>query len=380
MSGQLGFGDFVVSGQRSRRKDRLGEIAGLVDWGAVEGLLRRVRPLRTGGVRLMRHWSCSRRCCCSAGTPSRTRRWEDALCDRLSFRRFVGPGLDEAIPDASTLCRFRCDLAARDLGEALFAGVGRLLDASGLLVRQGTLIDASLIATAAAEPRKQPGGGTSRVDPEAEWAKKGSKATFGYKLHIAVDQGSGLVRAARPTPARVADCTVGPELVQGDAGAVYADMGYASATMRERLEQAGIANAVMKRPNRDHRLGEADKARNAAIGRIRGTGAATMPKQRLISARSNRVGLYSLQRAGSARTAFKSCDAKLLPSEKRTRRCLRRPSEICTTQRRSRGVIRPMDAVSTATGTGPEPLQGGLHQGNERPSCRSGSKLASRKD
>lgn len=269
MSSQLGFGDFVVSGQRSRRKDHLAQIAELVDWREIEVLLRQLRPAHTGrppyaplvlfkALLLQRWYTLS------------DEALEDALCDRLSFRRFVGLGLEEAIPDASTLCRFRCDLAARDLGEALFAAVGRSLDNSGLLVRQGTLIDASLIAAAAAEPRKQPGGGVSRVDPEAEWAKKGSKATFGYKLHIAVDQGSGLVRAARFTTARVADCTIGPDLVQGDEAAVYADMGYDSATMRDRLDQAGIANAVMKRPNRYHRLQEADKARNTAIGHIRG--------------------------------------------------------------------------------------------------------------
>jgi IS5 family transposase len=175
---------------------------------------------------------------------------EDALCDRLPFRRFVGLGLEEAIPDASTLCSFRCDRAAHDPVEALFAAVGRSLDSSGLLVRQGTLIDASLIAAAAAEPRRQPGGGVSRVGPEAEWVKKGSKTTFGYKLHIAVDQSSGLVRAARFTTARVANCTIGPDLVQGDEVAVFADMGYDSTTIRDRLDQAGIANAVMKRPNR----------------------------------------------------------------------------------------------------------------------------------
>ena len=145
----------------------------------------------------------------------------------------------------------------------------RGLDARGLVVRQGTLIDASLIAAAVAEPRRQPGGGTSPVDPEASWAKKGSKATFGYKLHIAVDQGSGLVRAARLTNARVADCTVGPDLVQGDEGAVYADMAYDNAVMRARLEAGGIANAVMARPNRYHPLTEEAKARNDLIARLK---------------------------------------------------------------------------------------------------------------
>lgn len=269
MSGQLGFADHVVAGKRSRRKDQLSEIEGLVDWREIAALLRPLRSNQTGrppypalllfkALLLQRWYNLS------------DEALEDALCDRLSFRRFVGLGLEEAIPDASTVCRFRSDLAVRSLGEDLFEAVGKSLDARGLLVRQGTLIDASLISAAVAEPRKQPGGGVSMVDPEASWAKKGSVATFGYKLHIAVDQGSGLVRAARVTGARVADCTVGPDLVQGDEAAVYADMAYDNAVMRERLDVGGITNAVMARPNRHHPLSPEAKARNQGIGHIRG--------------------------------------------------------------------------------------------------------------
>lgn len=269
MAGQLGFADHVVSGVRSRRKDQLSEIASLIDWQEVEALLQPLRPGVMGrppypvlvlfkALLLQRWYALS------------DEALEDALCDRLSFRRFVGLALEEAVPDASTVCRFRSDVAAAGLGEMLLQAVGRSFDAKGLIVRQGTLIDASLMTAAAAEPRKQPGGGTSKVDPQARWAKKGSKATFGYKLHIAVDQGSGLVRAARVTASTVADCTVGPDLVQGDEAAVYADMAYDNAPMRTCLDQAGIANAVMRRPNRHHPLSPHDKARNAAIGRVRG--------------------------------------------------------------------------------------------------------------
>lgn len=269
MAGQLGFTDHLVSGARSRRKDHLAQIDGLIDWSAIDGLLRPLRGGRMGRppypvlalfkALLLQRWH-----------DLSDEALEDALADRLSFRRFAGLSLEDAVPDASTLCRFRTDMAAAGLGEAVFAAVGQCLGNKGLIVRQGTLIDASLIAAAAAEPRKQPGGGVSKVDPEAVWAKKGNKATFGYKLHIAVDQGSGLVRAARLTPANVADCTIGPELVQGDEGAVYADMAYDSARMRDRLARGGIGNAVMRRPNKHHRLGPDDIARNNAIGHIRG--------------------------------------------------------------------------------------------------------------
>lgn len=269
MSGQLGFSDHLVVGGRSRRADHLGQIAGLIDWSAIEGLLRPLRGGRMGrppypvlvlfkALLLQRWYGLS------------DEAMEDALADRLSFRRFVGLGLEDSIPDASTLCRFRADMAAARLGEAVFAAAGQSLANRGMIVREGTLIDASLIPAAVAEPRRQPGGGMSKIDPDAVWTKKGRKAVFGYKLHIAVDKGSQLVRAARLTRANVADCTLGPELVQGDEAAVYGDMGYDNAALRDRLAAAGIANQVMQRPNRHHRLSEAAIARNTAIGRIRG--------------------------------------------------------------------------------------------------------------
>lgn len=269
MKGQLGFADHIVSASGSRRKDHLGEIAALMDWSGIEELLRPLRcsrlgrppypPLSLFKVLLLQRWY---------GLSDEA--MEDALSDRVSFRRFAGLSLEEMVPDASTLCRFRGEMAAADLGERLFEAAGKVLSAKGFLVRSGTLIDASLISAAVAEPRKQPGGGASKADPEAVWTKKGSKATFGYKLHVALDQGSGLVRQARLTKASTADCALGPDLVQGDEQMVYADMAYDNARMRRRLADLGIANGVMQRPNKHHPLTETEKRRNAVLGRVRG--------------------------------------------------------------------------------------------------------------
>jgi IS5 family transposase len=269
MVGQLGFLDHLAVGVKSRRKDQLAEIEALMDWTAVGSLLAPLRPNRMGRppypplvlfkVLLLQRWY---------GLSDEA--VEDALTDRLSFRRFAGLSLEDPVPDASTLCRFRNDIVAAGLGERLFAAAVAALSVKGMVVRAGTLIDASLIPAAVAEPRKQPGGGVSPLDPDAVWAKKGSKAVFGYKLHVAVDHGSGLVRQARLTSANIADCTLGPDLVQGDETTVYADMGYDNAALRQRLASAGIADGVMRRPNRHHPLSAAALARNTALGRIRG--------------------------------------------------------------------------------------------------------------
>jgi IS5 family transposase len=269
-SGQLGFADLATERARSGRRDRLVEIARLLNWAELERLVEPIYAAPTGRpsypqgvmlrVLLLQAWHC-------LSDPG----MEEALADRDSFRRFAGFSWEETTPDHSTIWRFREQLALTGLAERLFAEVNRQLAAHGFILKIGTLIDATLIPSAAAEPAKQPGGGSSAADPQARWTKRGNRATYGYKAHVAVDQGSGLVRRIEVTPANVNDCVLGPALVQGDEAAVYADQAYDSATMRARLAASRAANQVMRRPNKHHReLPPQDKARNASIARVRG--------------------------------------------------------------------------------------------------------------
>lgn len=147
---QRGFAEtFLPSG--FGRNARLERIAGVVDWGPIEVLVRQLRPGRTGRppyralsmfkALLLQQWY-------GLSDPG----LEEALSDRVSFRRFCGLSLEDATPDETTLCRFRLALADKRLGEALFAEVSRQLDASGYLVKAGTLIDASLVQAAVKRP------------------------------------------------------------------------------------------------------------------------------------------------------------------------------------------------------------------------------------
>lgn len=264
--GQGGFADAFVVGGGNRRLER---IDGVLDWRRIEGLLEPIYASPTGRpayavltmlkIMLLQSWY-------QLGDPA----MEEALSDRLSFRRFAGLTLDEAVPDHSTLCRFRGELSRLGLAEAVFAEVNRQLDGLGLIIKSGTLIDATIVASAAAEPPKQKGGGRSEVDADAVWVKQGAKARFGYKVHAAVDKGSNIVRVATVTPANVNEITVAPQLVTGDEQSVWADKGYVGPTLRERLESFKIKNRVQRRNTRAHRLTRWEIKRNKLIGRVRG--------------------------------------------------------------------------------------------------------------
>ena len=170
---------------------------------------------------------------------------EEALGDRLWFRAFVGLSLDEGAPDHS-VSRFRKGLRERGLDGALFAEIERQLSAKGLLVRTGTLLDATLVEAAVRKPGS-PAGARSAADPEADWTRKGGKGAFGYKAHLAVDETSGLIRRAGLTSAKVAESEAADDLVCGDEGALYADRAYEHKERRRRLKAAGIKDRIMHR-------------------------------------------------------------------------------------------------------------------------------------
>jgi IS5 family transposase len=264
--GQLSLADGLVEGSAGRNR-QLERIAALVDWDGFEGLLGGIYaapvgrpsygPLVLFRCLLLQQWY-------RLSDPG----LEEALSDRLSFRRFVGLALADPVPDHSTLSRFRSELVKRDLAEALLAELNRQLDQRGLIVKQGTLIDASLVEADCRRPRKgEPVAG--RSDRDASWNAMPEQPLFGYKMHLARDQGSEIVRRALLTPAHVSDKAPFLDLVQGDERIVYADKGYESCWSRARLAEQGIADGVMRCDFHRRRLTPEDHARNRAIGRIR---------------------------------------------------------------------------------------------------------------
>jgi transposase, IS5 family len=197
---------------------------------------------------------------------------EAAIADRLSFRRFVGLSLHDAVPDHSTLWRFRQELGCGGLIDKLFTEINRQLEQRNLVLKQGTLIDASLVRAAARPPAKAKAGEEAKPgsDPDARWGRKGRKSVFGYKIHIGTDAAHTLIRRVDLTNASVTDTEPADALICGDEKAVYADQAYYTHARHDRLKQARIKDRMMRRPNKHHpELPKRQKLRNKLIGRVR---------------------------------------------------------------------------------------------------------------
>ena len=195
------------------------------DWGAFEVLLSAIHGSTKGApgyppvtmlkIILLQQWY-------TLSDPAA----EEAVRDRLSFRRFCRIPLDRETPDHASIWRFRQTIDKLGLSQALLGEANRQLDARGLIVKSGTLVDATLIAAAVKRPHD--GSGVNPRDPDARYTVKRAKTYFGYKAHLAVDEASGLVRQAEMTSANVHASRLGEALIQGDEQGFFADRAYDS--------------------------------------------------------------------------------------------------------------------------------------------------------
>jgi len=158
---------------------------------------------------------------------------EDALYDSQALRDFCGINLaKESVPDATTLMGFRHLLEANQLPQAILKEVNTLLKERGLLMNQGTLIDATLIAAPSSTKNEK-----RERDPDMHQAKKGNQWHFGMKAHIGADDESGLVHTVVSTAANVSDISKTAELLHGEEIRVGADAGYVGAVKREEVQK-----------------------------------------------------------------------------------------------------------------------------------------------
>jgi IS5 family transposase len=172
---------------------------------------------------------------------------EDAIYDSQAIRAFVGIDLNrESAPDATTLLKFRRLLETHELTRQIFETINGHLAAQGLMMREGTIVDATLIAAAPSTKNKD-----KKRDPEMHQSKKGNDWHFGLKAHIGVDAASGLVHTVIATAGNVSDVTQAHALLHGDEVAAMGDAGYQGVEKREENLGNNVTwHVAMKRSKR----------------------------------------------------------------------------------------------------------------------------------
>lgn len=187
---------------------------------------------------------------------------ERELANNLSFMNFLG--YPEIIPDSSTIWLFRDRLMEKNSLDAIWQEVQRQLEAKGLIVKEGSIQDATFITSDPGRSGNKPRGNEARTrrSKDGTWAKKGQELHFGYKLHENVDTQYGLIRAIETTTASVHDSQID---LSKEGETIYRDKGYFGAPAR--------GNPVtMWRATRGHPLSSWDRRRNLQISKIRSPG------------------------------------------------------------------------------------------------------------
>ena len=292
-TGQLGFGE-MAAGRRGGSA-ALERVSGLVDWSGFERSLAGLREEGSGrpGYRPLLLFKAL---LLQAWYGLSDAELEFRLGDSLAFGRFVGLSLEDEVPDHTTLCRFRNRLVGARLLEKLFDELDRQLEGAGVVLKQGTMLDATLIETGAAA--KPPKGELSPVDPQARvTARKGKPGiTFGYKAHVGVDQGSGLIRTVITTPANVNDTVPADDLIRGDERVVWADSAYHTHRRQAALKARGIKPRLARRANKNHpELPPRLKRYNNLIARRRAAVETTFATWK------RRMGLHAIRYVGLAK-------------------------------------------------------------------------------
>ncbi|MDD1141009.1 IS5 family transposase [Pseudomonas sp. TNT2022 ID233] len=249
---QMTFADAEYAGKRkqTRRERFLIEMDQVVRWKGLIALIEPHYPKGEGGrpaypllamlrVHLMQNWF-------DYSDPT----MEEALYETTILRQFAGLSL-ERIPDETTILNFRRLLEKHELAVGILGVINGYLSGRGLSLRQGTIVDATLIH-APSSTKNQDG----KRDPEMRQAKKSNQWYFGMKAHIGVDDESGLVHSVVGTAANVADVTQVDKLLHGDESVVCADAGYTGVEKRPEHEGRQVIWQIAARRSTYQKLGK----------------------------------------------------------------------------------------------------------------------------
>lgn len=294
-------GDYFL-GRRRTKATFLDEIDAVIDWKPIRAFLNKKLKRKANAVGnpaypalpmfkvlLLQRWY-------NLSDPAT----EQALLDRLSFIRFTGFSIEDDVPDETTICRFRNGLVKLGRLDKLLEVINAQIEGRGLLVREGAVVDASVVESQR-RPRKvidivpedraeseqaddeaQDEGAPQECssvkvsysdDAQAAWLRKGRRAWYGYKIHAATDSRDGFVLGGHATPANRSDTGEFERLLDTipiDAGSyVYADKGYTSFANRDALARRGLKDATMDKAPRGGGLTAYEKQRTRLISGVR---------------------------------------------------------------------------------------------------------------
>lgn len=279
MERQPGFSEVEFAGKRkqTRREKFLNEMEEVVPWDELLAVLKPFYPSGKRGrppiglERMLRLYFLQQWYCLADEA------LEDAVYDSQAMRAFLGIHLvSDPVPDATTLLKFRRLLEEKDLCATLFESINRHLEQRGLLMREGTLVDATIIHAPPSTKNKD-----KARDPEMRQTRKGNQWYFGMKAHIGADRDSGLVHTVVSTAANVSDLSQAAALLHGSEIQVHADAGYIGVEKREDIAKAdpggridwqvarkrGKLKAMEEGPEKE-RLLEEERAKSSLRSRV----------------------------------------------------------------------------------------------------------------
>lgn len=193
-------------------------------------------------------------------------RLEEEIADRRSFQLFLDLQSGDSIPDETTICRYRELFSKLNLDKKLFKLYNKQLKKKGLIVGQGTLVDATIKQ---AYTRAIPYNNQNNRDKDADFTKRGNRTYFGYKGHIGVDTKTKVIHSVEFTKASVHDSEMLEELLTNKEQIVMADKAYANEKRKAKLRQKGIYHAIIDKAYRSRPLSNKQKRKNKIISKIR---------------------------------------------------------------------------------------------------------------
>lgn len=190
---------------------------------------------------------------------------EEALYDRNSFQKFLGIDLlSHAIPDETTILNFRHLLEVHKLPERFFATVNTMLEQKGLLMKEGSIVDATIIAAPPSTKNKD-----QKRDPEMSQTKKGNQWYFGMKAHIGSDAKSGIVHHLVTTAAKTHDRIPMQQLLYGNEKSIFGDKAYGKKEEKQKARAAGVFYGIADRGTKNHPISSSQKKRNRQHSSVR---------------------------------------------------------------------------------------------------------------